>query len=133
MFLEWPDDERCPYCSRKGRVVEGRPPQRVPEPLIVRQAEREVCICAAIRLADGRVFRCHRHADGIRMVAELVDYQVAGSWDAVHLATHEQGFVTSRNRYVGREEGLSLQKAAGIESACKSGYRKRELFSEDLY
>lgn len=22
MFIEWPDDERCPYCSRKGKVVE---------------------------------------------------------------------------------------------------------------
>jgi hypothetical protein len=45
----------------------------------------------------------------------------------------DQGFITSRNRYVGREEALRLQLAAGIKSACPSGYRARDLFSEDLY
>jgi hypothetical protein len=45
----------------------------------------------------------------------------------------DQGFVTSRGRYVGREEGQQLQKAAGLPSACPSGYRAKLLFSEDLY
>ena len=92
----------------------------------------EVVICSAIRLSDGRIFRGHRHSDCIRTAHDLVEYQEPGSWDAKH-RRHEQGFVTSRNRYVGREEGLRLQKAAGIPSACPSGYRARDLFSEDLY
>jgi hypothetical protein len=44
----------------------------------------------------------------------------------------DQGFITSRNRYVDREEGLRLQLAAGIESVAPGGYRG-QLFSEDLY
>ena len=43
-----------------------------------------------------------------------------------------QGFITSKNRYVTRAEGLKLQKAAGIPSADPEGYGS-ELYSEDLY
>jgi hypothetical protein len=94
--------------------------------------ERETVICSAIRLCDGRIFRGHRHHDCIRTAHALVEHQEPGSWDAKY-RRHEQGFITSRNRYVDREEGLRLQKAAGIESACRSGYRHGHLFSEDLY
>jgi hypothetical protein len=97
---------------------------------------REVCICAAVRLPDGRVFRGHRHSDCLLTARQAVN---AGrderEYDDVwrpHMGG-DQGFVTSRNRYVDREEGLKLQLAAGIKSACPSGYRVRELFSEDLY
>jgi hypothetical protein len=44
-----------------------------------------------------------------------------------------QGFITSRNRFVTREEGYALQVAAGIPSAAAGGYRGKRLFSEDLY
>lgn len=81
----------------------------------------EVCICAAIQLADGRVIRGHRHDDCI---------QTALKWDA-DPAYAVQGFVTSCNRFVGRREGMALQKAAGIQSV--TGYRGDILFSEDLY
>ncbi len=93
----------------------------------------EIVICSAIRLRDGRIFRGHRHHDCMRTAEALVEHQEPGSWMAKHGLDLEQGFITSRNRYVDREEGLRLQKAAGIESACKSGYRNRSLFSEDLY
>jgi hypothetical protein len=43
-----------------------------------------------------------------------------------------QGFVTSRNRFVTREEGMKLQITAGIPSVG-GGYRGNRLFSEDLY
>ena len=49
------------------------------------------------------------------------------------LAKLRQGFITSENRYVGREEGRILQDKAGIKSADKGGYRGKTLFSEDLY
>ena len=45
----------------------------------------------------------------------------------------EQGFITSKNRYVSREEGRKLQDEAGIKSIDKDGYRYNTLFSEDLY
>lgn len=97
-------------------------------------SEREICICAAVRLRDGTVIRGHRHTDALRTAHELVEWRLGkGAWEAEERARLDQGFVTSRNRYVGREEGLKLQHEAGIPSACKSGYRVSHLFSEDLY
>lgn len=83
----------------------------------------EFCVCAAIRLADGRIIRGHRHDDCI---------QTALKW-GVQPTRHSdvQGFVTSRNRFVDRKEGMAIQQAAGIESIV--GYRGEILFSEDLY
>jgi hypothetical protein len=100
-------------------------------------AERpEICICAAIRLPDGRVFRGHRHSDCIKTAHVTVTWNGGVDSGEHHWRAdmcNDQGFITSRNRYVGREEGLRLQLAAGIRSACPSGYSVRELFSEDLY
>ena len=102
-------------------------------PHVVRhEAQPEICICAAVRLADGRIFRGHRHHDCLRTAEAVVEWQEAGSWEHKHLSGHTQGFVTSKNRYVDRQEGLALQRAAGIESYARDGYRC-ELFSEDLY
>ena len=60
-------------------------------------ADKEICICAAIR------------------------------------AVTEQGFITSRNRFVGREEAMRLHRAAGLKSAAYGELRGDILFSEDLY
>jgi hypothetical protein len=89
--------------------------------LAAADALREFCICAAIQLADGRIIRGHRHDDCI---------QTAIKWKAQAFG-HQQGFMTSHNRFVGREEAMQLQLASGIESA--NGYRGGILFSEDLY
>lgn len=86
----------------------------------------EICICAAIRLADGRVIRSHRHSHAMRTAFDM-------RIPTVDIRAAEQGFVTSHNRYVGREEGLQLQLAAGLPSADPGGYRGDLLFSEDLY
>jgi len=91
----------------------------------------ELCICAAIRLPDGRVIRGHRHHNCFAAIAELatVDASIPSQSERF-----EQGFVTSRNRFVDRVEGLALQRAAGIPSAdpVRKGYGN-QLFSEDLY
>lgn len=90
-------------------------------------ALREICICAAIRLMDGRIVRGHRHGDCLRI---LNDWRDMGQV----IDVDEQGFMTSRNRFVGRVEGRELQEAAGIPSHDPSGYRGGNLlFSEDLY
>lgn len=85
--------------------------------------EQEICICAALQLIDGRVIRGHRHDDCI---------QTATKWrDAGQVIEHgEQGFVTSRNRFVGRAEAYELQVAAGLFQDRPGA---RILMSEDLY
>lgn len=102
------------------------------------QQSREIVICAAIRLPNGKVFRGHRHGDCLKTAHAFVTWNGGvdpgeHNWDVLDSPGCDQGFITSRNRYVGREEGLRLQIVAGIPSACPSGYRARELFSEDLY
>ena len=89
---------------------------------------KEFVICAAIRTKEGKIYRGHRHSDAIHAAMDegnkLIDLSFA-----------DQGFVTSRNRYVTREEGRKLQDAAGIKSADieHPGYKGKTLFSEDLY
>ena len=90
--------------------------------------EKEIVICAAVRALTGKIVRGHRHADAIRTLQGMPLYeQERPSGD-------NQGFVTSRNRYVTRKEGMELQIAAGITSHdTKNPYCGGELYSEDLY
>ncbi len=110
---------------------------RVRELKAFKGEHRETVICAAIRLPNGTVFRGHRHGDCIRTAHASVTWN--GSVDpGEHHWTpdmcSDQGFITSRNRYVGRATGLQLQLAAGIESASADGRGYRgQLYSEDLY
>ena len=90
----------------------------------------EVCICAAVKASNGKIYRGHRHSDCLYAI------------HARHLKPAEnqhgdgQGFITSTNRYVDRIEGLKLQIAAGLKSVDPTridGKYGRELYSEDLY
>jgi hypothetical protein len=85
----------------------------------------EICICAAVKSKDGQVIRGHRHGDCIQTMIRM-------KLEVSPLA-ESQGFVTSKNIYVTREEGRILQEKAGIKSVDKDGYRGKTLFSEDLY
>jgi len=91
--------------------------------------EEEVCICAAVQLPNtGYVVRGHRHNDCYRTL------QGMERWKNGSIGDVEDGFMTTRNRFVDRKEGLKLQKAAGIKSVDREGdYRGDELYSEDLY
>jgi len=84
--------------------------------------EKEICICAAVKDNTGYIWRGHRHADCIF----LIDQQNR------HFKNTDQGFITSENRFVTREEGYQLQITAGIPS-FSGGYRGERLYSEDLY
>lgn len=88
---------------------------------------KEIIICAAVKMPDGFVVRGHRHADCYHNLYGRPKYK-----EAVFGKT-EEGFITSKNRFVGREEGRKIQDAAGIPSADRDGYRHNTLFSEDLY
>ena len=91
--------------------------------------EREIVICAAVCAPDGYVVRGHRHSDAIRTISEIPRYKGHRPYSG------DQGFVTSRNRFVGRVEACVLQKAAGIKSVLEGAeaYLHGELYSEDLY
>lgn len=84
----------------------------------------EICICAAIRMNNGVILRGHRHDDCFNTARKYGYGEI--------LTQGKQGFVTSRNRFVSREEGAQLQQAAGIVSA-HTGQFTDFLFSEDLY
>jgi hypothetical protein len=91
--------------------------------------KKEIVICAAIKTPNGIVIPGHRHGDCFRSFkAEKLRK------DGVRVAISEQGFITSRNRFVSRKEAKQIQDAAGIKSIDPEGYRyKDSMFSEDLY
>lgn len=84
----------------------------------------EVVICAAVKTKCGRTIRCHRHSDGIQVA-------IHNGWSPLQ-EPGAQGFITSKNRFVGRVEAKEIQLSAGIKSFC-GDYRGEKLYSEDLY
>jgi hypothetical protein len=96
--------------------------------------KNEICICAAVKLGD-KIWRGHRHGDAMHAMREELSWNNTGSevMDIMKDKKLSQGFITSENRYVEREEGRILQEKAGIKSADEEGYRGNTLFSEDLY
>ena len=90
----------------------------------------EFPICAAVQMDDGYVIRGHRHNDCMRTAVGFERY--AG----VHIRQDMQGFVTSRNRFVGRMEACTLFKRAEMKVAHTGEPLPedvRTLYSEDLY
>ena len=62
----------------------------------------ECVVCAAVRASNGKVVTGHRHIDAIRALQEMLGYEN----EQPH--GEDQGFVTSANRFVNREEGYRL-------------------------
>ncbi len=93
------------------------------------ERHREIVICSAVIEEDGTIIRGHRHNDCFAAIQNRGKKAIKRD-DGLT----QQGFITSRNRFVDRVEWLRLQKEAGIPSADPSGeYRSNELYSEDLY
>lgn len=87
-------------------------------------SNQEIIICAAIKLSNNIIIRCHRHADGFRVA-------IAHGWNT---NDRVEGFITSKNRFVDRKEAWLIQYYAGAPSANPRGYSQTsELYSEDLY
>lgn len=112
------DEVECKY-QTEGTVVE-----RLMD--VVKEEVKEIVVCAAIKTRSGNVYRGHRHDDAI-YAAHKEGFKMQD------LSFADQGFVTSFNRYVTREQGRKLQEKAGIKSVDPEGYRGKTLFSEDLY
>jgi len=86
----------------------------------------EVCICAAVRATDGTIIKGHQHRDcrdGIIRRGK----QPSKKWE-------DEGFITSKNRFVNREEGYILMQNIEWVSQNPQGYQLcKWLYSEDLY
>lgn len=91
----------------------------------------EVCLCAALLLDDGRIIRGHRHDDCIGTYGK---WRNAGQRIPPLTRQEQQGFLTSRGRFVSREEGARLMRAV-LHHSPYSGrqFDADILFSEDLY
>lgn len=91
--------------------------------------EVETIKAAAIRHPDGRVFflgRPMRHHDVIRHVVDVLKLgPVTGAW--------EQGFWTSRDRFVRRAPALLIARRAGQLEGRKKTPPETHLFSEDVW
>lgn len=81
--------------------------------------------------ATGLVFAGWRHGDCFTTLnawAEHLTPEERATVGEEQLAGRHQGFITSKGRFVTREEAMMIAVAAG---QTKSG--KTDLFSEDLY
>ncbi len=96
--------------------------------------EAEIVICAAVRF-NGKVWRGNRHPHAIAAMHDELSYTMTRKEMYAAKTDTDQGFVTSRNRFVDRVEGLAIQKAAGVPSVntLTGEYFYDQLYSEDLY
>lgn len=87
---------------------------------------KEICICAAVKNTKGKIIRGQAHRDcrdGIIRRGGLPSKK----W-------RDEGFITSDNRFVNREEGYKLMQKIGWKSVNPQGYQLcKWLYSEDLY
>lgn len=91
-----------------------------------RAAYREVIEFVALRHPSGRIYATEQPGRHSHVIALMSEYGDAGLAN-----TSDQGFVTSRGRYVGRQEAWDLASLAGQikQTTGSSG----TLFSEDLF
>ena len=92
-------NEDCSGCAENFRVLQEAVRLALPEP--------EICICAALQMEDGYIFRGHRHDDCYLTMGGWAKYTKADG----HAA--KQGFLTSRGRFVGRKEAAYMHNMTG--------------------
>ncbi len=90
----------------------------------------EKIICAAVLLEDGRIFYGHRHTHCLEALSSQLSWTL--NRQQISALKKEQGFVTTHNRFVGREEALQIALAQN-QIKDLSQIRGTDLYSEDLY
>lgn len=104
-----------------------------------KQVNKEFILCAAIWFDDGKTYLyqpiniesgivlCgHRHGSIFQQIGGLVkERQEMGIYE------REQGFLTSYNRFVGREEAFEIAKS--MNQLNDRNGSSNMLYSEDLY
>jgi hypothetical protein len=92
---------------------------------------KERIICAAVRFKD-QVWMGHRHTHAMEAMRDQLSYTMNRKEMHEQGVGRDQGFVTSKGRYVGREEAWDIAVKAGQLNNRKSktvGY----LYSEDVW
>ena len=91
----------------------------------------EFIICAAIRITDtGKVYHGHRHNHCLDAMNGELSWTL--SRQEMCKIKNEQGFTTSKNRFVNRKEAL-LIALKNNQVLNKAEIRGDQLYSEDLY
>ena len=91
----------------------------------------ELIICAAVFIKDiNRVFMGHRHPQAISAMHDGLSWRY--NREQITSMPQVQGFMTSNNRFVGRDEAFKIAKKAK-QILDESNTRGSELYSEDLY
>lgn len=93
--------------------------------------ENEFIICAAIRLDDsGKIFYGHRHNHCNEACNGELSWKL--NRQEISAVKKTQGFITNKNRFVDRKEGLFIARRNNQVMDIKE-IRGDELYSEDLY
>lgn len=83
--------------------------------------KKEYILCAAIKLFVSNSIVCgHRHSDCIQLFCSITGYKIT--------SLDEQGFLTSKNRFVDRREAARIAFEAGQVAELSDC-----LISEELY
>ena len=80
----------------------------------------------------GLVVTGHRHGQCIWIVGSLTGLRSVENGED-NVGEFEEGFLTSKNRFVGRNEAAKIARDAGQISWTMVDWDKVELYSEDLY
>ena len=92
---------------------------------------KEFIICAAIKIEDtGKIYYGHRHNHCLDAASGELSWKL--NREQISKIKKTQGFITSTNRFVGREEAL-LIALENNQVLNKEDIRGEQLFSEDLY
>lgn len=78
----------------------------------------ETIICSAVKMSDGYIFLGHRHFHCLHAARMTTRYA-----DEPNPHPDQQGFMTSRNRFVGRKEAQKIHKRTVGKSYDPTGYR----------
>ena len=92
---------------------------------------QEFIICAAVRNKEtGKIWYGHRHAHCLQAANDELSWTL--SRQQICKIKIEQGFITSQNRFVDRDEGLNIA-LLNNQVLDKSEIRGNQLYSEDIY
>ena len=92
---------------------------------------KEFIICAAIKHEDtGKIYYGHRHNHCLEASSAELSWTL--SRQEICKITRTQGFITNKNRFVDRKEGL-LIALENNQVLDKKEIRGDNLYSEDLY
>jgi len=89
----------------------------------------EIIICSAIKVND-IIFRGHRHCHCFAAMNDQLSW--SSTREQIGKLNTEQGFITSKNRFVDRKDALQIA-IKNNQVLDKDNVRGDQLYSEDLY